>query len=187
MVCANHLLLSHTLIIADPSFSRSHHTANQHGTLTRQFYTCKVQCCRLFTVQSLRRPRLFHFPVVDVPVRELDDGPDDLLSALYHQQVTALKAPNPHSAYIEPAEVFAFQLRRDHNYGATTKKERRPFRYPKHIYLDPFLRENAEKSTELRTLRKALEDEMASLGSRVRAMTNFNVSDDVDGFGRGTN
>ncbi|EIN14456.1 hypothetical protein PUNSTDRAFT_140745 [Punctularia strigosozonata HHB-11173 SS5] len=130
---------------------------------------------RLIDAELMDRPpeplSLFYIPVVRVTARDLAEGPDDLLSSLSDAQSDSLVD----SAYIdEPGDVFIFQIIRNH---VPPPGGRRLFRYPKHIYLDPFLRENADLSREKRRLKKEIEDQVSRMGTRKLAITRFNNRD----------
>jgi hypothetical protein len=74
---------------------------------------------------------------------------------------------------VEPGDVFSFQIVRSH---LPPSGGRKLFKYPKYIYLDPFLKANAELSREKRRLKKEMEDQISRMGTRKLAIARFNVS-----------
>jgi hypothetical protein len=71
----------------------------------------------------------------------------------------------------EPSEVIAFHLAR----SGTVTGERKPFKYPKHIYLDQFLKENVELAESKRVQQRDLRTEIQKLMSHNKSLTHFNV------------
>lgn len=54
-------------------------------------------------------------------------------------------------------------------------QERRPFRYPEHLYLDPFLRENYDKTQSQREERRAMLQKATELEDRKFKLTHHKV------------
>ncbi|KAG1752094.1 hypothetical protein EDB19DRAFT_1903493 [Suillus lakei] len=73
----------------------------------------------------------------------------------------------------EPSEVIAFHLVR----SGTVMGERKPFKYPKHIYLDQFLKENVELAESKREEQRALHAETQKLVLHNKSLTHFNDKD----------
>ena len=105
------------------------------------------------------------------------DNANDLISLLSSQL--------SHHVIFEPSEVVAFQLNAAPNlpsYSASVsttssvKSEQKPFQYPKHIYLDQFLSENADLANEKRLRKQEIDSEMQKLTQQKMALTRFNVS-----------
>jgi len=140
-------------------------------------------------------PRLFHFlygnnvgehvevlhetPIVPIDVNPPDGGGDanDLIGRLSSQ--LSKDASAKQSAIIEPSEMVAFQLTRSsstHLNTTGTSSERKPFIYPKTIYLDQFLKENVEFAENRRRQQHEMYAEAQKLMLRKKSMTHFNVS-----------
>lgn len=108
---------------------------------------------------------------------------NDLVSQLSSQ----LSHPGVDQKVIyEPSEVVAFQLVTQDvqplpTYSAATggsgsKTEHQKFRYPKSIYLDQCLSENAELTTNKRAQHRDMTEEIRRLAARKQALTVFKAS-----------
>ncbi|KAG1903591.1 uncharacterized protein F5891DRAFT_77642 [Suillus fuscotomentosus] len=73
----------------------------------------------------------------------------------------------------EPSEVIAFHLAR----SGTVTGERKSFKYPKHIYLDQFLKENIELAESKRAQQRDLHAEIQKLVLHNKSLTHFNDKD----------
>lgn len=73
----------------------------------------------------------------------------------------------------EPSEVIAFHLAR----SGTVTGDREPFKYPKHIYLDQFLKENIELAESKRVQQRDLHAEIQKLVLHNKSLTHFNDKD----------
>jgi len=71
----------------------------------------------------------------------------------------------------ESSEVIAFHLVR----SGTVVGERKPFKYPRHFYLDQFLKENAELAESKREQQRDLHAEVQKLVLHKKSLTHFNV------------
>lgn len=142
-------------------------------------------------------PRLFHFlygintgehvevlhetPIVPIDVNPSDGGGDanDLIGRLSSQLSNPQDASAKQSVIVEPSEMVAFQLTRSsstHLNTTNTSSERKPFIYPKSIYLDQFLKENVEFAENRRRQQHEMYAEAQKLILRKKSMTHFNVS-----------
>lgn len=86
---------------------------------------------------------------------------------------------------VAPSEVVAFHLIRQsqgsHIQAAgpmlsQTQADTHPFRYPKHVYLDQFLRESVALADEKRALRKEMQKQIKELTEKKNDITNFKVN-----------
>ncbi|KAG2366383.1 hypothetical protein BDR07DRAFT_1328292 [Suillus spraguei] len=73
----------------------------------------------------------------------------------------------------ESSEVIAFHLAR----SGTVTGERKPFKYPKHVYLDQFLKENVELAERKRVQQRDLHAEIQKLVLHNKSLTHFNDKD----------
>ncbi|KAG0699074.1 hypothetical protein DFH29DRAFT_938334 [Suillus ampliporus] len=73
----------------------------------------------------------------------------------------------------EPSEVIAFHLIR----SGTVIGERKPFKYPKHIYLDQFLKENVELAESKWEQQRELHADIQKLVLHNKSLTHFNDRD----------
>ncbi|KAH7882908.1 hypothetical protein F5I97DRAFT_1930528 [Phlebopus sp. FC_14] len=151
--------------------------------------------------QPAPKPRLFHFQygssisepgellqeasIVPIDVNALSSTGDanDLIGRLSAQLSKPLDGGVKQSVIFEPSEVVAFELARLSTayLGSTTasssKGERKPFRYPKSIYLDQFLRDNAELAEAKRSQQHEMNAEVQKLILHKRSLTHFNGKD----------
>ena len=100
---------------------------------------------------------------------------NDLLSCLSQQLfLHETDDTSNHLSLFEPSDVVAFQLVRHNVPTVQTQAEstkRVPFQFPAYVYLDQFLRENAEVANRKRgTQRKMAEDIEAMLQRRVKLL-----------------
>ncbi|TCD67354.1 hypothetical protein EIP91_000221 [Steccherinum ochraceum] len=129
-------------------------------------------------------PRLFHFRYgfsdaepVHVPLDKRYDmsivrvsvpgTPDanDLLSCLALELNMGSSELSKQQVIFDPSAVVAFQLNRTH-VSSGGKSERSIFGYPKHVFLDQFLKQNAEIALEKRRLQRDLLAEIEVLKKR---------------------
>lgn len=73
---------------------------------------------------------------------------------------------------VAPSEVVAFHLIRQTQGSADTH----PFRYPKHVYLDQFLRECVALADEKRALRKEMQNQIKELTDKKNDLISFKVN-----------
>lgn len=118
---------------------------------------------------------------VKVDVRGKPEA-NDLLSCLSADLFLDGDASNGRQQVIyEPSDVVAFQLVRENMPSSTgAKVERHTFGYPDHIYLDQFLKENAEFAAEKRKLQHELHTSIQKLIDRRESLTKVKVSDLVN-------
>jgi hypothetical protein len=86
--------------------------------------------------------------IVKVDIRD-DNQSADLVSALSARMAHS-EIPSKQQVIFEPSGVVTFQLVRHDmlpSYSPTPTLPRQPFRYPKHIYLDQYMKENVEISS----------------------------------------
>lgn len=181
---------------------------NPPGDLSRKFFTRLTETLEkafvdqfVFSGQAAPNPRLFHFlygdnvgehvevlhetPIVPIDIDPPDGGGDanDLIGRLSSQLSNAQDALAKQSVIIEPSEMVAFQLTRSsstHLNTASTSSERKPFIYPKTIYLDQFLKENVEFAENRRRQQHEMYAEAQKLILRKKSMTHFNGRDTLE-------
>lgn len=121
--------------------------------------------------------------VVKVDVRGTDDM-NDLVSCLSAElSLTGVPAdPSKQQVIFDPSGVVAFQLLRDGappsysaSQGSGGRAERRTFGYPKHVYLDQFLKENLALANEKRARQRGLLAEVEQLALKKNGLMRFNV------------
>ncbi|KAA1474450.1 hypothetical protein DENSPDRAFT_841038 [Dentipellis sp. KUC8613] len=143
-------------------------------------------------------PRLFHFrygpadaelntgpfdkridtSVVKVDVRG-DDKRNDLMSSL-SAQLSENDVSSKQQVIFEPSDVVSFQLVRHEvlpSYSGGQSPPKQRFKYPKHIYLDQFMKENVGLANAKRAKQREIEEEIRSLTLRKNALTHANNKD----------
>jgi len=136
----------------------------------------------------------FDTACVRVEIRGTEDR-NDLVSCLSVQLGldAAIRDPNAQDEISErprlfqPSEVIAFNLTRVQPQKEPqgfigpqlrqAKDEKGPFRYPRSVYLDQFLNENAQLAAEKRLERKKMYDEVESLAAKREILTHFEGQD----------
>ncbi|TFY81122.1 hypothetical protein EWM64_g2892 [Hericium alpestre] len=116
--------------------------------------------------------------VVKVDVRD-EDKNYDLISALSSQLSHDDMSTRQHVIF-EPSDVVSFHLVRHESlpsYSGGQSPPKQRFRYPKHIYLDQFMRENAEFAASKRAQQKQILEEIQRLTLRKAALTHANNKD----------
>ncbi|OAX43748.1 hypothetical protein K503DRAFT_680461 [Rhizopogon vinicolor AM-OR11-026] len=98
---------------------------------------------------------------------------NDLVGRLSAQLSNQKDDVKQRQVIFEPSEVLAFDLTRT----GTVVGERKPFKYPKHIYLDQFLKEHVELAESKRDQQRELHAEIQKLVSHKKALTHFNDKD----------
>lgn len=106
--------------------------------------------------------------VVKVDVRGTP-GYNDLLSCLSAELFPERQQRS--QAIFQASEVVAFQLVRSH----VPSGDREIFSFPPHLYLDQFLRENAELAKEKRRMQWDLAAEVERLSKRKSELTHHEV------------
>lgn len=121
--------------------------------------------------------------VVRVDIRGTEDT-NDLVSCLATELGLADPAGDPtrQQAIHAMSEVVAFQLVRDNaappTYSAASgagRVERTPFRYPKHVHLDQFMKENLSLANQKRERQRSLYAEVDALVAKKQSLTRFKV------------
>ncbi|KAI0962288.1 hypothetical protein AcV7_001167 [Taiwanofungus camphoratus] len=129
--------------------------------------------------------RRMNISVVKVDVRGTDDM-NDLVSCLSAElSLTGVPAdPSKQQVIFDPSGVVAFQLLRDGappsysaSQGSGGRAERRTFGYPKHVYLDQFLKENLALANEKRARQRGLLAEVEQLALKKNGLMRFNDRD----------
>ncbi|THH29499.1 hypothetical protein EUX98_g4690 [Antrodiella citrinella] len=175
--------------------------AESPGDVAFQFYsklswTVEAVLNRNSATDSSREwPRLFHFrygfsdsagitgpfdsrydmSIVRVSVPGTPDA-NDLLSCLALELSPGSPKYGREQVIFEPSEVVAFQLHRTH-VSTGGKNDRTTFRFPKFVYLDQFLKENATLAAERKNMRNELFAEIDVLKKRKDALTTHNNRD----------
>lgn len=127
---------------------------------------------------------------VKVDVRGTEEG-NDLLSCLSRQLGLDGKEDSVNisglvmrpQSLVAPSEVVAFHLIRQSQGShiqavgpvSQVQADAHPFRYPKHVYLDQFLRESVALADEKRALRKEMQKQIKELTDKKTDITNFKV------------
>lgn len=123
--------------------------------------------------------------VVRVDIRGTEDT-NDLVSCLATELGLADPAGDParQQAIHAMSEVVAFQLVRDNaappTYSAASgagRVERTPFRYPKHVHLDQFMKENLLLANQKRERQRSLYAEVDALVAKKQSLTRFKDRD----------
>jgi len=96
---------------------------------------------------------------------------NDLVGRLSAQLSNHKDDTKQRQVIFEPSEVLAFDLVR----SGTAVGERKLFKYPKHIYLDQFLKENVELAESKRAQQRALHADTQKLLLHNKSLTHFNV------------
>lgn len=139
------------------------------------------------TTQTHKWPRLFYFrygsadaqpdmspfdqrqdmAIVKVDIRD-DDQSANLASALSARMAHS-EIPSKQQVIFEPSDVVTFQLVRHDalpSYSQTPVPPKKPFQYPKHIYLDQYMKENVEISAAKWKEQKEIAEKIQSLTLR---------------------
>ncbi|KAG2134094.1 hypothetical protein DEU56DRAFT_950266 [Suillus clintonianus] len=98
---------------------------------------------------------------------------NDLVGRLSAQLSNHKNDIKQHQVIFEPSEVITFHLAR----SGTVMGERKPFKYPKHIYLDQFLKENVELAESKRGEQRDLHAEIQKLILHNKSLAHFNEKD----------
>lgn len=97
----------------------------------------------------------------------------DLVSCLSAQFAPPANEPqNWQNVILDRSDVVAFELTPGSRGGAA---DRKPFSYPKVIYLDQFMQENAELALAARIRQREMLEEADTLTLRKKSLTSFNV------------
>jgi hypothetical protein len=115
--------------------------------------------------------------IVKVDIRD-DEQSADLVSALSARMAHS-EIPSKQQVIFEPSDVVTFQLRHDTlpTYSRTPTLPRQPFRYPKHIYLDQYMKENVEISSAKWRQQKEIAEKIQNLTLRENTLKRHQVGD----------
>lgn len=105
--------------------------------------------------------------IVKVDIRD-DNHSADLVSALSARMAHS-EIPSKQQVIFEPSDVVTFQLVRHDilpSYSRTPSLPRQPFRYPKYIYLDQYMKENVEISSAKWRQQKEIAEKIQNLTLR---------------------
>jgi hypothetical protein len=114
--------------------------------------------------------------IVKVDIRD-DDQSADLVSALSARMAHS-EIPAKQQVIFEPSDVVTFQLVRHDmlpSYSRTPVAQRQPFRYPKHIYLDQYMKENVEIASAKWRQQKEIAENIQNLTLRENALKRHQV------------
>lgn len=113
--------------------------------------------------------------VVRVDIRDGEPS-HDLISCLSDQLSHTGLGMAPQVIF-ESSDVVAFQLVRHESLPSYTGNSapRQRFEYPKHLYLDRFMKENAELAMQKKRQQKDIQEEVQRLISKKSALTHTNV------------
>jgi hypothetical protein len=105
-----------------------------------------------------------------------DEQSPDLLTCLTN--LLSSDSPSGPEVIFNTSEVIAFQLARHEplpSYSGAVAPPRIPFRYPKELYLDQFLKENYEVASDRRVEQRRMLEEIQALNMRKTVLTHFKV------------
>ena len=103
-----------------------------------------------------------------------NEGSHDLMSCLSAQFAPpGNEAQRKQNVILELSDIVAFELHPGYRGSA---KDRKPFSYPKVIYLDQFMQENADFAQATRARQRAISEEVDKLTLRKKSLTSFDVS-----------
>jgi hypothetical protein len=114
--------------------------------------------------------------IVRVDIRD-DDQSAELVSALSARMAHS-EIPSKQLVIFESSDVVTFQLVRFDtlpSYSRTPAAPRRQFRYPKHIYLDQYMKENVEISSAKWRQRNEIAEKIQNLTLRENALKKHQV------------
>jgi hypothetical protein len=117
-----------------------------------------------------------YMAIVKVDIHN-DDQSADLVSALSTRMAHS-EIPSRQLVIFEPSDVVTFQLVRHDmlpSYSRTPSLPRQPFRYPKHIYLDQYMKENVEISSAKWRQQKEIAEKIQNLTLRENALKKHQV------------
>jgi hypothetical protein len=115
--------------------------------------------------------------IVKVDIRD-DEQSADLVSALSARMAHS-EIPSRQQVIFEPSDVVTFQLVRHDalpTYSRNPCLPRQPFRYPKHIYLDQYMKENVEISSAKWRQQKEIAEKIQTLTLRENSLKRHQVS-----------
>jgi hypothetical protein len=115
--------------------------------------------------------------IVKVDIRD-DDQSANLASALSARMAHS-EIPSKQQVIFEPSDVVTFQLVRNDSlpsYSRTPVLPRKSFQYPKHIYLDQYMKENVEISAAKWKEQKEIGEKIQGLTLRENSLKQHQVS-----------
>ncbi|CCM03777.1 uncharacterized protein FIBRA_05924 [Fibroporia radiculosa] len=127
----------------------------------------------------------FDLSIVKVDVRGAEDT-NDLISCLSGELGLTDLNPDPSRQQVifESSEVVAFQIVRDNapptytsSVGKGGRTDRTTFGYPKHVYLDQFMKSNLELANEKRGKQRELLAQIDELVAKKDALVRYNDRD----------
>ncbi|KAI0267397.1 hypothetical protein BC834DRAFT_968906 [Gloeopeniophorella convolvens] len=159
----------------------------QESSPMRLTLTIETSLHKDLATQIHKWPRLFYFrygsadaqpntspfdqrqdmAIVKVDIRD-DEASADLMTALSARMAHS-DIPSRQQVIFEPSDVVIFQLVRHDtlpSYSRTTTPPKQPFRYPKHIYLDQYMKENVEISSAKWRQQKEISEKIQQLTLR---------------------
>jgi len=114
--------------------------------------------------------------IVKVDIRD-DDQSADLVSALSARMAHS-EIPAKQQVIFDSSDIVTFQLVRHDmlpSYSRTTAPQRQPFRYPKHIYLDQYMKENVEIASAKWRQQKEIAEKIQNLTLRENSLKRHQV------------
>ncbi|KAH9035003.1 hypothetical protein EDB85DRAFT_1945300 [Lactarius pseudohatsudake] len=174
-----------TLQLDPPAYSTTSPAELSYDLLQKLTLTIETSIHKEIASQTHKWPRLFHFrygpadaqpdtspfdqrqdmAIVKVDIRD-DDQSANLASALSARMAHS-EIPSKQQVIFEPSDVVTFQLVRHDtlpSYSRTPVLPKKPFQYPKHIYLDQYMKENVEISA-------AKWKEQKEIGEKIQGLT----------------
>ena len=112
-----------------------------------------------------------------VDIRD-DEQSADLVSALSARMAHS-EIPSKQLVIFEPSDVVTFQLVRHDtlpSYSRPPSLPQQPFRYPKHIYLDQYMKENVEISSAKWRQQREIAEKIQNLTLRENALKKHQVT-----------
>ncbi|KAI0299404.1 hypothetical protein B0F90DRAFT_1728429 [Multifurca ochricompacta] len=176
------------LQLEPPAYSATNPGELSYDFLQRLALSIETSLHKEFAIPAQRLPRLFHFrygpadaqpdtspfdqrqdmAIVKVDIRD-DDQSGDLASAL--------------SARMAHSDVPSRQQLVRHDvlpsYSRTPGPQRHPFRYPKHIYLDQYMKENVEISSAKWREQKDIGEKIQNLTLRENVLKRHQNTDSL--------
>ncbi|KAI0252842.1 hypothetical protein BJV78DRAFT_271770 [Lactifluus subvellereus] len=186
------------LQLEPPVYSTASPSELSYDLLQRLTLTIETSLHKEIAMQTHKWPRLFYFrygpadaqpdtspfdqrqdmAIVKVDIRD-DNQSADLVSAL-SARMAHREIPSKQQVIFEPSDVVAFQLVRPDtlpSYSRTPTPLRQPFRYPKHIYLDQYMKENVEISSAKWREQKEISEKIQNLTLRENALKRHQNAD----------
>ncbi|KAI0273871.1 hypothetical protein BGY98DRAFT_1090738 [Russula aff. rugulosa BPL654] len=174
-----------------PVYSTTNPGQLSYDFLQRLTLTMETSLHKEVATEAHRWPRLFYFrygpadaqpdnspfdkrqdmAIVKVDIRD-DEQSADLVSALSARMAHS-EIPSKQLVIFEPSDVVTFQLVRHDtlpSYSRPPSLPQQPFRYPKHIYLDQYMKENVEISSAKWRQQREIAEKIQNLTLRENAL-----------------